>query len=450
MWLSGTGASAPQSVLPVWETGQLQLGLGTDSLVGGVRLSVPPQALGTGAIAIGLGTEASSSEAIAMGKGTRSTGIGGISLGARAASQLNDVAIGPDASAEASNGGAIAIGFAARTQLGVLGGSAVAIGTSAGIGAGGQGASADSIAIGRETVVTQTGSVAVGALARSESDLGVAIGRECMAGAGSSQGVSLGYRAKSFQQQSIAIGSDALAGGNPSSGGNALHRQCIAIGPMSAAISPQSLAIGIQATAGTHALKNQIAIGTQSRTEAENGVAVGFGATLLGSFTDGVAIGTQAIGQGDSVVAIGPHAAATADASIAIGSDVAVTMPNTARIGASGVGLLHDLKVLAATAPLVLQDQQTNTVITNQGASGPPGTRAVFLPPAAPGKVFHFIVEDADGLKITVSPGDSIRVGLSLVSTRICGTLVGESLTLVAVNNDEWIALQYIGTWIAC
>ena len=72
------------------------------------------------------------------------------------------------------------------------------------------------------------------------------------------------------------------------------------------------------------------------------------------------------------------------------------------------------------------------------------------LPSAVAGYKYTFIVQDADGLRITAAAGDTIRPGTVAASATggyiRCATQ-GASITLVAINATEWMATSMIGTW---
>ena len=84
---------------------------------------------------------------------------------------------------------------------------------------------------------------------------------------------------------------------------------------------------------------------------------------------------------------------------------------------------------------------------TNEGA----GALIVFnLPAAAAGLEYTFIVQDADGIEITAGAGDTIRIGASVSSAggTATSTDIGSTLTLVAINATEWMAISNIGVWV--
>ena len=71
------------------------------------------------------------------------------------------------------------------------------------------------------------------------------------------------------------------------------------------------------------------------------------------------------------------------------------------------------------------------------------------LPSAAAGLDFSFMVQDADGIRVTAATGDTIRVGTALsgVAGKIESTTIGSSVRLIALNATEWMAVSMVGSW---
>jgi hypothetical protein len=97
-------------------------------------------------------------------------------------------------------------------------------------------------------------------------------------------------------------------------------------------------------------------------------------------------------------------------------------------------------------APNVLLSAESGTILTNQGVAA---LNYHTLPTAATGLVFTFYVQDADGLRVTASAGDVIRINTSVSATAgyAQSTTIGSSVTLCAINTTEWVATSTIGTW---
>ena len=118
---------------------------------------------------------------------------------------------------------------------------------------------------------------------------------------------------------------------------------------------------------------------------------------------------------------------------------------------ASALGaLLSEVLVEANTAgsgaPNVLTVLESGTILTNEGSTAENHHN---LPTASSGLVFHFVVQDTDGIQINASTGDTIRVAGSVSSA--AGTAeaatIGDTLSLVSINATEWVAIASHGTW---
>jgi hypothetical protein len=70
-------------------------------------------------------------------------------------------------------------------------------------------------------------------------------------------------------------------------------------------------------------------------------------------------------------------------------------------------------------------------------------------PRVAAGLEFTFVVQDADGITVTAATGDTIRQAGSVSATggTAASTTIGDTLTLVAINATEWVAVASHGTW---
>jgi len=97
-------------------------------------------------------------------------------------------------------------------------------------------------------------------------------------------------------------------------------------------------------------------------------------------------------------------------------------------------------------APNILTAGETGKILTNEGATA---LNYHTLPTAAAGLTFTFLVRDADGLRITAAAGDTIE--LEAVVTKAAGyvesTTIGDRVTLVAVNDTEWVDVALRGVW---
>jgi len=89
---------------------------------------------------------------------------------------------------------------------------------------------------------------------------------------------------------------------------------------------------------------------------------------------------------------------------------------------------------------------ESGSVITNAAAGA---ATALNLPAAAVGLTYTFVVMAAQELRVTPAAGDSVNIAGSQGDAAEYWTAnaVGESLTLVAVDANNWVATSYTGTW---
>lgn len=100
-----------------------------------------------------------------------------------------------------------------------------------------------------------------------------------------------------------------------------------------------------------------------------------------------------------------------------------------------------------AATPVSVSSAASGTVFTNEGASA----LGVFnLPTAVANLVYTFVVEDSDGIKIVANTGDTIRISASVSASagNATSTVIGSTVTLVAINATEWVSIATNGTWI--
>lgn len=99
-----------------------------------------------------------------------------------------------------------------------------------------------------------------------------------------------------------------------------------------------------------------------------------------------------------------------------------------------------------AATPVSLVDADSGKAFTNEGATS---QIVMELPAAKTGLKFNFIAQDADGIQVKASAGDTIREAAAVSSaggTATSGAL-GDCLELVCVNETEWFATSSVGTW---
>jgi hypothetical protein len=110
-----------------------------------------------------------------------------------------------------------------------------------------------------------------------------------------------------------------------------------------------------------------------------------------------------------------------------------------------GVNLYREVTAVTTTA--TPDGTNSNIVYTNEGdADG----ATVTLPTAVKGLTFTFYVQTAQTLTVTANTGDTIRVSSNVTAAAgsITSNVVGSSLTLVAINSVEWVAVSALGTWV--
>lgn len=98
------------------------------------------------------------------------------------------------------------------------------------------------------------------------------------------------------------------------------------------------------------------------------------------------------------------------------------------------------------TANLTVKPEQASEVFTNEGATSKP----VFtLPTPYLGCEFTFVVQDADGLRVSAVAGSTIRIAGSVSADAgfVEATTIGNTVTLLAINTSEWVATAVNGTW---
>lgn len=99
------------------------------------------------------------------------------------------------------------------------------------------------------------------------------------------------------------------------------------------------------------------------------------------------------------------------------------------------------------SGPYTVVEASSGTIHTNNGALA---QVEFLLPTAASGLEYVFVVRDTDGIKITASGGDIIRIANSTSSSggNATSSTIGDVLRIVALDDTEWIATSVIGTWV--
>jgi len=89
---------------------------------------------------------------------------------------------------------------------------------------------------------------------------------------------------------------------------------------------------------------------------------------------------------------------------------------------------------------------ESGSVYSNEGAAA---IAPFVLPAAAAGLNYSFIVQDADGIRVTAAAGDTIRIAgdVSGAAGKIENAVIGSTVKLTAINATEWVGSVGAGTW---
>lgn len=111
-----------------------------------------------------------------------------------------------------------------------------------------------------------------------------------------------------------------------------------------------------------------------------------------------------------------------------------------------GFGCTVEANTAGVGSPNILTVQESQKVLTNEGTTA---KNYHTLPAGQTSWTYTFVVQDADGLRITANTGDTIRVidKVTAAAGYIESTTIGSVVTLVAINSDEWIATSIHGVW---
>jgi len=102
--------------------------------------------------------------------------------------------------------------------------------------------------------------------------------------------------------------------------------------------------------------------------------------------------------------------------------------------------------VAEPTTPRTAAANEGGTLFTNEGAS----EKIVFnLPSAVTGMCYSFFVQDADGIRVVAAAGDTIRLAgsVTIAAGYAESTTIGSTVSLIAINETEWVAVGFAGTW---
>jgi autotransporter adhesin len=349
------------------------------------------QAVGSRALAMGVGSTADGDDTIALGGGARTAsgpGISRIAIGAGASAGTSGwtgaVALGGGAS---STHDGVAIGYQAKTSSSgttALGrGATVTHGNSVALGANSVTSSANTVSVGNSSnkrriqyladgviaagstdaitgnqLHTTNASVATAAATAAEAKAGVdAVNRRLNAEAlalgggalaeSNAYGIStaVGRNARGYNGKSVALGDDARSGvdkdGNRVANANggvsvgAMSRSgngAVAAGLQASAVGDRAIAVGHEASADViHAT----AIGYQSKASAGHSTALGRGTHASGLYA--TAMGNLARASAESAVAIGDRSLAQHNGSVALGNGSQTSAANQISVGNSAI-----------------------------------------------------------------------------------------------------------------
>lgn len=184
------------------------------------------------------------------------------------------------------------------------------------------------------------------------------------------------------------------------------------------------------------------------------------GNLIEGNGGDGIIISDKlitSVGVFDSVISgniirgntgIGINEKSPSDNNLLFGNHVRTnTGGNIVLTGANSLNLDRE-NVEASTgttaSPNVLIADESGKTITNEGV-----TEENFntLPAAEDGLEFTFYCHDTDGIRATAASGDTIRIaaGVSAGAGFVRSIVIGDSVTLRAINATEWVAVALGG-----
>jgi len=148
-------------------------------------------------------------------------------------------------------------------------------------------------------------------------------------------------------------------------------------------------------------------------------------------------------GSGDLVLGDAVNITSTLDVDSDLNVDGNAVVDGSLTVGGSVYNYMGALKVTEAGA--ILGAGQNGYMIYFDASAVLSAT--VTLPAAAAGKSYCFYNFDANDYYIDPAGGDIIYVLTNATGDRILNTTLGDSVCLVAVDADNWLAFARIGTW---
>lgn len=178
---------------------------------------------------------------------------------------------------------------------------------------------------------------------------------------------------------------------------------------------------------------------------AHNTLDLGLTGTRFRTGYFGTSVVTPSVDSGAATDLILKYSGSTR---LTIGSTVTVNS-DMSGAGNRQIAFAYSLTPLPA-GEIMSGSARYGQTLTNEGATA----RSDFTLPTASNSAGKspwqpFIVQDADGIRITAAAGDTIRMGPKVTAAAgyIQSTTIGSVVTLVAINATEWVATKWHGTW---
>lgn len=189
--------------------------------------------------------------------------------------------------------------------------------------------------------------------------------------------------------------------------------------------------------------------GVSGLTTADGGTAIADNAIIRGDGTEGIQGSIWALSDaGDLTSSSGLTLIAGAGKNLNLtpgaGGNIAFN-GNALSVGSNSVLTNFFTEALAST-PVNADANYARYLYSNEGAAA---QIVVTLPTAVAGKDFTFVIQDADGFRVTANTGDTIRVidKVTAAAGYIESTTIGSVVRLVAINATEWFAVSIHGVW---
>jgi len=110
-----------------------------------------------------------------------------------------------------------------------------------------------------------------------------------------------------------------------------------------------------------------------------------------------------------------------------------------------GVPTYGPVGVTANVGARILTAAESGLIITNENDTD---GSTVYLPTASLGLTFTFCLVEAQTLTIVCASQDTLRI-IGSSGTQLAAAAAGNSVTLVAISPQRWLATSYAGVWSA-